>query len=102
MRAEELGERTSLPQNPYRLRAATARVRQAEGDLDGALDLLDDAQRVYTGDFSPNVRPVPALRARVLADLGRVWMVVKGFKPSPITAERAHEADCVSTPIAAR
>jgi hypothetical protein len=80
----------------------TARVRQAEGDLDGALDLLDDAQRGYTGDFSPNVRRVPALRARVLADLGRVWMVVKGFKPSPITAERAHEADCVSTSVAAR
>ena len=34
--------------------------------------LLDEAQRVYAGDFSPNVRPVPALRARVLAAHGRV------------------------------
>ena len=31
-----------------------------EGDLAGALGLLDEAQRVYAGDFSPNVRPVPA------------------------------------------
>ena len=48
-----------------------ARVREAQGDLAGALTLLDEAQRVYMGDFSPNVRPVPALRARVLAAQGR-------------------------------
>ena len=41
-RAEELGEHTWLPQNPYRWRVAMARVRDAEGDLDGALDLLDE------------------------------------------------------------
>jgi MalT-like TPR region len=72
LRAEELGEHTWLPQNPYRWRVAMARVREAEGDLDGALDLLDEAQRVYMGDFSPNVRPIPALRARVLAAQGRL------------------------------
>jgi LuxR family transcriptional regulator, maltose regulon positive regulatory protein len=76
LRAEELGEHTWLPQNPYRWRVAMARVRAAEGDLDGALDLLDEAQRVYTGDFSPNVRPIPALRARLLAaraGWGKPW-----------------------------
>jgi LuxR family maltose regulon positive regulatory protein len=72
LRAEELGEHGGLPQNPYRWRVAMARVREAEGDPAGALDLLDEAERVYTGDFSPNVRPVPALRARVLAAQGRV------------------------------
>ena len=41
-----------------------ARLKEAQGDLPGALALLDEAQRVYTGDFSPNVRPVPAVRAR--------------------------------------
>ena len=47
-----------------------ARLREAEGDLDGALDLLDEAERVYVGDFFPNVRPVPAVRARLLAAQG--------------------------------
>ena len=56
---------------PYRWRVAMARVRVSEGDLNGALTLLDDAQRAYLGDFSPNVKPVPALRARVLAAQGR-------------------------------
>ena len=72
LRSHELGEHAGLPQNPYRWRVAMARVREAQGDLDGALHLLDEAQRVYTGDFSPNVRPVPALRARVLAAHGQV------------------------------
>ncbi len=40
-------------------------IRQAEGDLDGALELLDEAERLYVGDFSPDVRPVAAVRARV-------------------------------------
>ena len=48
-----------------------ARVREAEGDLDAALELLDEAERVYTRDFSPNVRPVPAMRARVLDRAGK-------------------------------
>jgi len=67
LRSQELGEHTGLPQNPYRWRVAMARIREAQGDLAGALTLIDEAQRVYVGDFSPNVRPVPALRARVLA-----------------------------------
>jgi LuxR family maltose regulon positive regulatory protein len=72
LRSRELGEHTGLPQNPYRWRVAMARVLHAQGDLPGALHLLDEAQRVYMGDFLPNVRPVPALRARLLAAQGQV------------------------------
>ena len=63
--AQRLGEHNGLPQNPYRWRLVTARLREAEGDLDSALTLLDDAARVYHGDYSPNVRPVAAVRARL-------------------------------------
>jgi LuxR family maltose regulon positive regulatory protein len=69
--SSELGEHIGLPQNRYRWRVAMARIREAEGDLVAALDLLDEADAVYVGDFSPNVRPVPALRARVLLAQGR-------------------------------
>ncbi len=63
--SHQLGEHNGLPKNPYRSRVAVARLRAAEGDLDAALELLDEADRVYNGDYSPNVRPVPAERARL-------------------------------------
>ncbi|MBO0771064.1 MAG: tetratricopeptide repeat protein, partial [Actinobacteria bacterium] len=71
-RSEELGEQAGLPQNRYRSRVAMARVREAEGDLPGALDLLTEAERRYVSDFFPNVRPVPALRARIWIAQGRL------------------------------
>jgi LuxR family maltose regulon positive regulatory protein len=49
-----------------------ARLRAAEGDLSAALELLDEAERLYVGDYSPNVQPVHATRARVLAVKGDV------------------------------
>ena len=64
-KSQDLGEHLGLPQNPYRWRVAMARMREAEGDLSGALELLNDAERVYSGDFFPNVRPIPAVRARL-------------------------------------
>src|SRR6185312_10220725 len=45
LRSQELGEQTGLPQNLYRWRVAMARVREAEGDLGGALSLLNEAER---------------------------------------------------------
>ena len=47
--SQALGELAGLPQNPYRWCAAMARIREAQGDLDGALDLLDQAERLYDG-----------------------------------------------------
>ena len=70
-KSQELGEHTGLPQNRYRWRVAMARVAQAEENLPGALDLLNEAERLYVSDFFPNVRPVPALRARVWIAQGR-------------------------------
>jgi LuxR family maltose regulon positive regulatory protein len=70
LHSQELGEHIGLPQNPYRWRVAMARIREAEGDLGGALDLLNEAEHLYVSDYFPNVRPVPALRARVLVARG--------------------------------
>ena len=72
LRSQELGEHMGLPQNRYRWRVAMARIHQAEGDLGGAVDLLNEAERLYVGDYFPNVRPVQALRARVLVAQGEL------------------------------
>jgi LuxR family maltose regulon positive regulatory protein len=52
----------------------------------GAVTLLEDAERVYDGDFSPNVQPVPAMRARLLVAQGRLaeaveWASVNQLAP---------------------
>jgi LuxR family maltose regulon positive regulatory protein len=70
--SRELGDENGLPQNSYRSRVAAARIRQAQGDLDGALELLTEAERLYVGDFSPNVRPIAALKARVWIAQGKL------------------------------
>lgn len=71
-RAEALGEDAGLPQNAYRWRVALARLREAGGDLESATTLLQEARRLYVGDFAPDVRPVAADLARVLAARGDV------------------------------
>jgi len=72
LKSAELGELGGLPQNPYRWSVAMARIREAEGDADGALGLLDEAERLYVSEYFPKVRPVHAVRARVFAARGRL------------------------------
>jgi LuxR family maltose regulon positive regulatory protein len=86
-RSEELGEHTGLPQNRYRWRVAMARIRQAEGDLGGALDLLGEAERLYVGDYFPNVRPVPALKARVWIAQGSLGEAVGWAREQGLSAD---------------
>lgn len=78
------GESAALPQNAYRWRITMARLRRGRGDLDGALSLVDEAEPLYDTDFSPPVRPVGAVRARVqLArgdlDAANAWVAASGL-----------------------
>ena len=72
LQSKELGELNGLPKNPYRWRVAMARIHQAHNHWDEALDMLEEAERVYQGDFSPNVRPVAAWKARIWTAQGRL------------------------------
>lgn len=63
--SQSMGELAGLPQNPYRWCAAMARIHEAEGDLNHALDLLDQAERLYVANFSPNVRPIATRKVRL-------------------------------------
>ena len=82
--SESLGELAGMPQNPYRWCAAMARIREAEGDLKGALDLLERAESLYDGNFSPNVRPVASRKVRLWIKQGRLnealgWVCAQGL-----------------------
>jgi LuxR family maltose regulon positive regulatory protein len=87
MHSKELGEHTGLPQNRYRWCVALARIRQAEGDLAGALSLLDDAERLYVGDFFPNVQPVAAVKARLWVAQGRLDAALDWAHEQHLTVE---------------
>jgi LuxR family maltose regulon positive regulatory protein len=85
-RSQALGEHAGMPQNRYRWLVAMSRVREAEGDVGATVDLLDEAERLYFGDFFPNVRPVAAVRARahlLQGDLGEAlaWVKNRGLAP---------------------
>lgn len=85
--SQELGEHTGLPQHPYRRRVALALLRQAEGDLPGALDLVEEAERLYVADFFPNVRPVSAIRARLLLAQGKVGEALGWARDQGLSAD---------------
>ena len=72
LRSKELGEHFGLPETRYRWYVAMARIKEAQGDLDGALDLLDEAERQYVESPDPDVRPVAALKTRVWVAQGRL------------------------------
>ena len=86
-RSRELGDAAGLPQNPYRRRAAEARMLAAQGDLPAAIEILDEAEQVYFGDFAPNVRPIAARRTRLhlaRGDLGSAtwWAATRDLTPN--------------------
>jgi LuxR family transcriptional regulator, maltose regulon positive regulatory protein len=86
-RAADLGEYAGLPQQPYRWRVAMAHLREAQGDLASADTLLQEAERLFNSDFSPAVRPVPAVRARLHIHAGdltaaRSWAASAGVATS--------------------
>jgi LuxR family transcriptional regulator, maltose regulon positive regulatory protein len=85
--SQALGEHAGLPQNRYRWMVAMARVREAEGDVRAAVDLLDEAERLYVGDFFPNVRPVAAVRARARILEGEVGEALAWVRERGITVE---------------
>jgi ATP/maltotriose-dependent transcriptional regulator MalT len=70
--SQKLGEQTATTDWPHRLCVSQARLKEAQGDLDGALALLDEAERVYIRGPLPDVRPVSALKARVWLKQGRL------------------------------
>jgi len=56
----------------YRRCIAQARLKESAGDLDTALDLLDEAKSFYIKTLMPHTRPLDAIKARVYLKQGRL------------------------------
>lgn len=86
LKSKELGELNGLRKNPCRWCVALAQLREAQGEWDEALALLDEAERLYEADFSPNVRPVSVLKIRLWLVQGRLAEAVAWVKERKLSA----------------
>jgi LuxR family maltose regulon positive regulatory protein len=71
-KSKEMGDYMALPDWPHRWCLARARLKEAGGELEAALDLLDEAQRRYVRNPVPDTHPIPARKARVYVRQGRL------------------------------
>jgi LuxR family maltose regulon positive regulatory protein len=69
--AQQMGEQGATTGWPQRLYVAQARLKESQGDLAGALALLEEAERQYVRNPLPDP-PVTALKARTWVRQGRL------------------------------
>ena len=85
-KSKELGEKAELPVWRYRWCIDQARLNETQGDLEGALALLDEAQRLFIRTPLPNLYPISAMKARIWVAQGRLdkaleWVREQGLSP---------------------
>lgn len=67
-----LGDQSIQVDWPYRRCLAQARLTESAGDLETALNLLDEAERFYVKSLIPYTRPIVALKARIYLKQGQL------------------------------
>jgi LuxR family maltose regulon positive regulatory protein len=70
-RSKELAGQAELLGWEHRLCVAQALMKQIQGDMDDALDLLCEAERLYVRTPLPVVRPISAMKARIWVAQGK-------------------------------
>ncbi|CAG0943426.1 partial HTH-type transcriptional regulator MalT, partial [Anaerolineae bacterium] len=88
-RGKELGEKAELPVLRYRLCIDQARLKTAQGDLEGALALLDEAQRLYIRSPLPDFCPISAMKARIWVAQGRLTKALEWVREQGISVDDA-------------
>jgi LuxR family maltose regulon positive regulatory protein len=68
---KKLGEQVELPDWQSRWCIAQARLTETLGDLDGALDMLDEAERLFVRTPLPEILPIAAMKASVWVKQGK-------------------------------
>ncbi len=82
--SKNLGEKVLLPDWHHRWCMAQARLKETLGDLDEALDLLDEAERLFIRTPLPNLQPISAMKVRIWVLQGKLakaqeWAHEKGL-----------------------
>ncbi|HLO28851.1 MAG TPA: LuxR C-terminal-related transcriptional regulator, partial [Anaerolineales bacterium] len=88
-RSKELGEKAQSPVSRYRLCIDQARLKTAQGDLEGALALLDEAQRLYIRSPLPDFCPISAMKARIWVAQGKLTKTLEWVREQGLSVEDA-------------
>jgi LuxR family transcriptional regulator, maltose regulon positive regulatory protein len=85
--SKELGEKAELPVWRYRWYFSQARFNETRGDLDGALELLNEAEKLHIRTPLPDLYPIAAMKARIWVAQGRLiqaleWVREQGLSPA--------------------
>lgn len=68
----------------YRRCVAQARMKESAGELEAAIELLDETKRFYIKTLIPHTRPIDAIKARIYLKQGRLskakeWVKERGL-----------------------
>jgi LuxR family maltose regulon positive regulatory protein len=88
-RSKELGEKAQSPVSRYRLCIDQARLKTAQGDLEGALALLDEAQRLYIRSPLPDFCPISAMKARIWVAQGKLTKALEWVREQGLSGDGA-------------
>jgi LuxR family maltose regulon positive regulatory protein len=87
LQSKELGAYAVIPEARHRWHVARARLTATQGNLDGALELFDQAERLYLAGPTPEDRPITALKALVWVDQGRVAEALDWAREQGLSAD---------------
>ncbi|MBI9045956.1 MAG: hypothetical protein JEZ06_15800 [Anaerolineaceae bacterium] len=84
---KKLGEQASVPDWKYRWCIAQARLKTTLGDLEEALELLEEAEKLYVRTPLPEIRPIAAMKARIWIVQGNVAKALAWVEEQGLSAE---------------
>ena len=85
--SEEMGPQLALPDWPCRLRIAKAHLEEARGEWDTALELLDQAGRLYYPTPIPLTHPISARKAQIWVKQGRLSLAHNWVREQDLSAD---------------
>ncbi len=85
--SEALGEQAMWEAYESRSLLVRGKIKEFEGDLKGALEMYEAAERVSTPSVMPDIRPIPAMKARIWMRQGRVVEAVAWLRTQDLSID---------------